>query len=133
MWFDPRAALAELEAAPPATPANSANPPPDTARQFAGFAGFATPDAPKAAPGPGPAPAEFAEFAGFATPPGADAETPLDPEGLPFTACRACGGGDWWKPAAQPFEGAGWACAACTPPGDGLLRHACAVPVGGTP
>ena len=108
-----------------ANPANSAKPTPDGAGQFAGFAEFAAPDAPKAQPGPGFAPAEFA---GFATPPGAYAETPLDPEGLPFAACPACGAGDWWKPAAQPFAGPGWACAACTPPGNRLLRHACAVP-----
>lgn len=65
--------------------------------------------------------------------PGAEAAIPLDPEGLPFTAFRACGGGDWWKPAAQPIEGPGWACAACTPPPAEMWRHACAVSVGGRP
>ena len=68
---------------------------------------------------------------GRGTPGGLAPLDPLDPEGLPFTACRACGGGDWWKPAAQPFEGPGWACAACTPPPAEMWRHACAVPVGG--
>ena len=99
MWFDPRAALAELEAAPAAIPA--------------------------------PAPAEqFAGFAEFATPPGADAETPLDPEGLPFAACPACGGGAWWKPAAMPPEGPGWTCAGCIPSPAEMWRHACALPCG---
>lgn len=107
MWFDPRAALAEIEAAPLANPANSANPTPDAAGQFAGFAGFAAP--------------------------GADAEIPLDPEGLPVSACPACGGGAWWKPASQPFTGRGWACTTCTPPHPEMWRHACAVPLGGAP
>ena len=96
MWFDPRAALAEIEAAPAAKP-------PDRAGQFA-------------------------EFAGFATPAAAIAETPLDPEGLPFAACAACGGRAFWKPAALPPEGAGWACAGCAPPPAEMWRHACAVP-----
>jgi hypothetical protein len=55
-------------------------------------------------------------------------EPPLDPEGLPFTACPACGAGLFWKDAAQPFEGPGWACEACHPaPAEGW-RHAVAVP-----
>jgi hypothetical protein len=32
---------------------------------------------------------------------------PLDSEGLPFTACPACGGGLFWKPADLPPEGPG--------------------------
>jgi hypothetical protein len=58
---------------------------------------------------------------------------PLDGQGQPFAACPACGGGLFWKPAALPFEGPGWACVACTPPPTDLWRHACAVPVGGAP
>ena len=107
MWFDPRAALAEIEAATPANSANSANPHSGEAGQFAGFAGFATP-------------------------PDAAAEIPLDPEGLPFTPCPGCGDGNFWKPADLPPEGAGWRCTTCTPPPAALLRHACALPLGGT-
>jgi hypothetical protein len=132
--FDVTAARAEIEGRPPANSANSANPPRGPAGQFAGFAGFATPDAPEANPGPGRAPAGFAGFAGFATPPALETAPPLDPEGLPFAACPACGGGVFWKPASLPFEGPGWACEACHPPPAEGWRHACAVPVaGGTP
>jgi hypothetical protein len=61
--------------------------------------------------------------------PALEAAPPLDPEGLPFTACPACGGGLFWKPADQPCEGPGWRCEACHPPPPDLWRHACAVPV----
>jgi hypothetical protein len=54
---------------------------------------------------------------------------PLDPEGLPFATCPACGGGLWWKDASLPLAGTGWACDACDPPPAGLWRHAVAVPV----
>jgi hypothetical protein len=56
---------------------------------------------------------------------------PLDGEGLPFAACPACRGGLFWKPAALPFEGPGWACEACHPPPLDMWRHAVAVPVKG--
>ncbi|SHN59862.1 hypothetical protein SAMN05216200_1032 [Oceanicella actignis] len=56
-------------------------------------------------------------------------ETPaLDPEGLPFAACSACDGGDWWKPAVRPAQGPGWRCASCDPPSPGRTRRACSVP-----
>jgi hypothetical protein len=58
---------------------------------------------------------------------------PLDPEGLPFAACPACGGGVFWKPASLPFEGPGWACEACHPPPAEGWRHAVAVPVEAAP
>jgi hypothetical protein len=102
-------------------------------------------------------PAGFAELAGFTTslgrgnvrqrkglradsrqsqesqhPPTASAP-PLDPEGLPYTACPACGNGLFWKDALPP-EGPDRACEACHPPPADPWRHACAVPVtGGTP
>jgi hypothetical protein len=62
------------------------------------------------------------------TPPALETAPPLDPEGLPFAPCPACGAGVFWKPASLPFEGPGWACEACHPaPAEGW-RHAVAVP-----
>jgi hypothetical protein len=54
---------------------------------------------------------------------------PLDPEGLPFAACPACGGGLRWKDADMPPEGPGWACATCSPSPADLWRLVVAVPV----
>ena len=116
MWFDPVKALAEIEAGHP--PASA--PPPVAAPRVAYVAHVARP--PAAKPETAPAPCRTSR-----TPPTAEAAIPLDPEGLPFTACPSCGRGDWWKPAAQPFEGQGWACAACSPPPAEMWRHACAV------
>jgi hypothetical protein len=156
MWFDPHAALAEIEGRPHANPADR---PRGAAGQFAGFAGFATPPAPQPEAGPERAPdhtrAGFAGFAGIRRaegrenacqhrglrldsqdsqdsqhPPTAQSAPPLDPEGLPFAACPTCGGCLWWKDASLPLAGPGWACDACDPPPADLWRHACAVPVG---
>lgn len=132
MWFDVRAKLAEIEGRPLATSATVATQDPAArpvsqrsqvsqapeagkpTSHVAGVATVAKPSPPESDPAP---------------PKAAGTAIPLDPHGLPFTACSACGGGDWWKLASMPFAGPGWACAACTPPGDALLRHACAVPV----
>lgn len=51
-------------------------------------------------------------------------------EGLPCAPCTRCGGGDWWKPMALPFEGEGWRCDTCHPPKPDDWRHAASVPTG---
>ena len=53
----------------------------------------------------------------------------LDGEGLPFGLCLACGGRDFWKPAALPLEGVGWRCAACVVPPGQEWRHTYSVPL----
>jgi hypothetical protein len=68
----------------------------------------------------------------IAAPPTDPAASPLDPEGLPFAACPACGGGLFWKPADLPPEGPGWRCEACNPPPAEGWRHAVAVPMEST-
>lgn len=113
MWFDPMKALAEIEAG--GNPASAAPRVAQVARPPAAKSESAAP------------PCRTSRTC--RTAPTAEAAIPLDPEGLPFTACRACEGGDWWKPASLPFEGPGWACASCEPPPADMWRHACAVPV----
>lgn len=55
----------------------------------------------------------------------------LDAEGLPCQPCTRCSAGAYWKPARLPFEGEGWRCSTCHPPGADQWRHAVSVPTGG--
>jgi hypothetical protein len=109
VWFDVRAKLAEIEGRPLATSATTATQAP-TARPVSQLSQVSQPPVARKRA------SRVAVVASVATPPAAESAIPLDPEGLPFAACPACGGGDWWKPAALPPAGPGWACATCTPP-----------------
>jgi hypothetical protein len=135
--FDVAAALAEIEgrpsaSAPPpgATRATRATQAPGTAPRVAQVANVARPPAAKAETVPAPCRTSRTGR----TPPALATAPLLDPEGLPFAACPACGNNTFWKPASLPFEGPGWLCETCNPPPADLWRHAVAVPVaGGTP